>query len=206
MKKQHLVSLWALALVLVSGGALLADPFMSSLQIGPQAPDPIVPDSSASYTITVTKTNRGQMDIFLSALGLPQGATASFSPTQIEFASGTASGTATMTISTTGGILPGPHPFSVMGRDGGSHNTLTNTATLDVALGSPGVLQLADGSWCFAFAAQPGQSYLIQANTNFASPFWTTLCNTNAGTNNLLVFIDRDATHYPCRFYRSMAH
>jgi hypothetical protein len=66
-------------------------------------------------------------------------------------------------------------------------------------------MPLANGGWCFAFAAQPGQMYEIQANTNFASPFWTTLCTTNSGTNNLLVFCDRDVTHYPCRFYRSVA-
>jgi hypothetical protein len=41
VKKQDL----ALALMLISGNTLLADPLMSSLQIGPQAPDPISPRS-----------------------------------------------------------------------------------------------------------------------------------------------------------------
>lgn len=205
MKTQYTISLWALALVLLSGGTLLADPFMSSLQIGPQTPAPIGPGSSASYTITVTKTNSGPMDIFLSAFGLPQGATASFSPNQIEFASNTVSGTATMVITTTNSILPGSYPFSVWGNDGHSPNTMTNTTTLNVSLGSPGLMQIANDCWCFAFAAQPGQSYLIQATTNLYSASWTTLCTTNSGTNSLLVFVDRDETHYPCRFYRALA-
>jgi hypothetical protein len=178
---------------------------MDSLQIGSQAPAPVNRGGSASYTITVTKINSGSMDVYLSALDLPQGATASFSPSPIKFGSGTTVGRATMTISTTESIVPGPHLFGVLGRDGGSHNTITNAATLDVTLSSPGVVQMANGSWCFAFATEPGQSYKIQANTNFSSPSWTTLCTTNAGTNNLLVFIDRDAAKYPCRIYRSVA-
>jgi hypothetical protein len=205
MRKPYSTSLWALAFVLVGSGKLLADPFINSLQIGPQAPDPVDRGSSATYSITITKTNSGGMDIYMTAPDLPPEATVSFSPNPIVFKSGSTSGTVTMLISTTGAILPGPHPFSVKATDGGSQNTMTIATSFDVTLSSPGVVPLANGGWCFAFAAQPGQSYQIQANTNFSSPFWTTLCTTNSGTNSLLVFIDRDVTHYQCRFYRSVA-
>ncbi len=205
MKTQHLVSLWALALLLMRSGTVLADPFMSSLQIGPQAPASVCPGSSASYTITITKTNTGPMDIFLYALGLPKGVTASFSPAQIDFGYYTTSATGSMTISTTGAMLPGPYSFRVWGDDGHSPNTMTNTATLEVTLCSPGIAPMSDGGMCFAFATQPGQTYLIQANTNFSPASWTTLCTTNAGTNNLLIFVDGDVGRYPCRFYRAVA-
>ena len=108
MKKQHSISLGALALVLISGGTLLADPFMSSLQIGPQAPAPVDRGNNATYNITITKTNSGGMDIYLSALDLPQEATASFSPNPIVLKSGSTTGSATMTLSTSGAIRGGP--------------------------------------------------------------------------------------------------
>src|SRR6516164_946590 len=57
MNGKNSVSLWALVLALINGGQLLAEPLMTSLQTGQQAPDPINPGSSASYTISLTKTN-----------------------------------------------------------------------------------------------------------------------------------------------------
>jgi hypothetical protein len=203
MTKRYLY-LGVLALVLLSGGALQADPLMTSLQIGSQAPDPIARGGTAVYNITVTKTNSSGMDVYLTVPDLPQGAIASFSSNPIKVSSGATSGTATLTISTTGTIAPGPHTFSVVAQDGGSHNSMTNSATLDVALGAPGLIRLSDGSWCFAFASDPGKTYSIQASTNFPAPVWTTLCTTNSGTNSLVVFVHRDMTQCPCRFYRTV--
>ena len=204
MNGKNSVSLWALVLALINGGQLLAEPLMTSLQTGQQAPDPINPGSSASYTISLTKTNSSSMTVNLSALGLPSGATASFSPNPVNFASKATSGTATLVISTTSAIRPGYYPFRVVAQDGGSHNTITNTVILDVGLLSPGLVQMGDGCWCFAFATQPGQSYSVQATTNLCAPSWTTLCTTNSGTNNLLVFMDEDKAYYPSRFYRAV--
>jgi hypothetical protein len=203
MNKQH-TALCVLALGLLGAGALHADPFMTSLPVGPQTPDPIARGGTATYSITVTKTNSGGIDAYLTIPDLPQGATASFSPNPIKLSSGSTTGTATLTVSTTGDIAPGPHTFSVVATDGGSHNTLTNTATLDVALNAPGLVRLSDGSWCFAFATEPGKTYSIQASASCLAPDWTTLCTTNCGTNNLTVFIDRDKSTCPSRFYRSV--
>jgi hypothetical protein len=145
------------------------------------------------------------MEIYLTAELLPRNTTISFSPNPIELTGGTTSGTATMLVSPSDATLPGPHSFSVIARDGGSHNALTNTGTLNVTLCSPGIAPMSDGGMCFAFASIPGQNYQIQATTNFYSRSWAILCTTNAGTNNLMLFIDRDATVYPTRFYRALA-
>jgi hypothetical protein len=203
MTKQY-SALVVLALVLLGAGSLRADPFITSVQIGAQAPDPIAPGGTARYSVTVTKTNSSGIDAYLSIPDLPQGATASFSPNPIKLSTSSVTGTATLTITTLGTIAPGPHAFSVVAQDGGSHNSLTNGATLDVTLGAPGLIRLSDGSWCFAFASDPGKSYDIQASTNFPAPVWTSLCITNSGTNNLMVFVDRDRTQCPCRFYRTV--
>jgi hypothetical protein len=205
MSGKNSISLRTMALVLLSGSRLLADPFMSSLQVGPQSPDPVSPGGTASYTITITKTNNGSMVINLSALGLPPGAKASFSPNPLNFANNTASKTATLIISTTNSIPAGSYPFNISAQDGGSHNTLTNSATLDLGLRPPSLALMTNGCWCFNFGTLPGRTYLVQATTSLSIPSWTTLCTTNAGTNNLLMFVDADKTSYSSRFYRAVA-
>jgi hypothetical protein len=203
MKKQH-TALCVLALGLLGTGALHAASVLASLQIGPQTPDPIARGGTATYNVTVTRTNTGDMGVVLSIPDLPQGATATFSPGTVTFSTNSTAATATLTITTPGTIAPGPHTFSVVATEGKSPNTLTNTATLDVALGAPGLIRLSDGSWCFAFATEPGKTYSIQAATNCWAPDWTTLCTTNSGTNSLLVFVHHDMTSCPSRFYRSV--
>jgi hypothetical protein len=203
MTKQY-SSLVVLALVLLCPGAHAADPLVTSIQIGPQTPDPIAPGGTATYSITVTKSNTSPMNLNLSIPDLPPEASASFFPNPLNLSSAATAGTATVTISTTSAIAPGSHPFSVVAQDGQSHVTGTNSATLDVASGAPGLIQLSDGSWCFTFATEPGKAYDIQASTNFPAPVWTTLCTTNSGTNNLMVFINRDVAKCPCRFYRTV--
>jgi hypothetical protein len=193
-----------LAFVLLSAGALRAASSMTSLQIASQAPDPIARGGTATYSVTITRTNTGAIGIFLSIPDLPPGAVAAFSANPVEFSSGSSTATATLTITTADTIAPGPHSFSLVAQEGSSHNSLTNSATLDVALGAPGLIRLSDGSWCFAFATGHGKDYDIQASTNFPAPVWTSLCTTNSGTNNLMVFVDHDTKQCPCRFYRTV--
>jgi hypothetical protein len=198
-----LVTIWALTLALTPAGALRANPVLTSVEIGPQDSGAVCYSNSVSRTITVNRTGNGNMDIYLSALGLPLEAAASFSPNPLHFAGSAAAATATLVISTAG-LLPGSYPLSVIGTDGASPNAVTNTATLDVGVCMPGLWRMADGGLCFAFPSVPGQTYLVQASTNFTSPDWTTLCTTNSGTNNLLVFVDHDRASYPSRFYRNV--
>ena len=202
-KKQCAVYLWTLAFVFVSGATLRADSFSASMQTGPQTPAPILPGSTATYAITITKANGGALEMDLSALGLPPGVTASFSPAALRFTDNL-SATATLTLTTTTGVTPGISPFSVIARAGGSQNILTNSATLDVVSVGPFIVQLPDGHWRFTVVTAPGKSYLIQASTNCFSPCWTTISTNSCGTNNLLQFIDADVCRYPSRFYRAV--
>ncbi len=52
------------------------------------------------------------------------------------------------------------------------------------------------------FRATDGFQYLFQASTNLQQ--WTNI-GTNVGVNALVIWIDRDTTNYPHRFYRSRA-
>ncbi|HWX18419.1 MAG TPA: hypothetical protein VN578_00805 [Candidatus Binatia bacterium] len=193
----------ALAVLVAFGANALADPILTSVTVGPQSPDPILQGSNATFVVTVSRTGHGKMEIYLSAAGLPAGATAAFSPNPIKFTGKPiTSATASLVVSTTSTTPPGPSPFSVLAADGGSPNQQTNTGTLDVATLCPGVTRMANGGMCIVLPSAPGQPCCIQAATNLSAPVWTTICTTNTGTNSLLVYADMDASKYPCRFYR----
>jgi hypothetical protein len=203
---KNLVSRLTFIVALASGGELLADQSVGSLQIGPETQDPVCLGRSASYSVTITATNSnsGALDFDLSTLGLPPGATATFSPSSIKIVNKTSPGTATLVISTTNTIMPGSYPFSVMSRDSASGNTITNTATLNVGPCLPWLVQDTNGCWCYTFGTQPGNTYQIQVTTSLCPPNWTTLCTTNAGIYSFLVFMDADKAFYSIRFYRAV--
>jgi len=202
MKKVRMVAFGVLTLISAIGSnALAADPIMTSLTSGAQAPVQIWGGDTATYPLTITRTNNGNMEIYLTASGLPAGATASFSPYPVVFTGGTPSAMATLQLSTAKGMPLGVSSLSVIGTDGASHNSITNTFNLDVTMCSAGVAQMANGCMCLAFSCTPGQNYFVQATTNLTSPVWTTL-STNNPVTNLLVFTDMDSTNYPMRFYR----
>ncbi|SRR6266446_5231542 len=203
MNKQRLVPLLVLPLMLACSRETFSAPTLTAVDVGPQSPSPVCQGGAATFVVTVTRIGNGNMDVYLTAAGLPPGATASFSPNPVKFAGPTPpTGTSTLVISTTGGTPPGADPFSVIADDGGSLNTKTNTGALNVSLCSAGVAQLPDGSISLTFPGVAGQTYLIQATTNLAAPVWTTICTTNMGNNNVLKLIDSDSTNYPMRFYR----
>ena len=195
-------SFCASGLVMVLSSGALADTHLGAVSTGPQSPAPLNRGNKATYTVTVSKTGIGDLDAYLSAVGLPSGASAAFSPSVIHFRGSVFSQTATMTVSTTTGTPPGPNPFKVVAEDGGSHNFQTNAALLDITLTSQGLARMACGGVCVALNGHPGTSCCLQATDNLAAPSWTTLCATNSGTNSLMVFFDMGATNYSARFYR----
>lgn len=60
-----------------------------------------------------------------------------------------------------------------------------------------------DGSKNLSCSGSPGEIYTIEATSNLNHPVWQPLITTNANASGLLWFIDRDATNFPCRFYRT---
>jgi len=201
--KQLLASFCARSALLVLSGSVMGAPVLTSVSSGPQTPDPVQAGSNATYAVSVTRTGNGNIDVYLSATGLPAGATATFSPIPVHFTGPTpGSATAQLVITTDASIPPGSYPFTIVADDGASQNIVTNNATLDVGLSGPGIAQMPNGGMCIAFGTTPGQTCSLQATTNLVNPVWTTLCTTNSGTCSLLFFIDQDAPQYPCRFYR----
>jgi hypothetical protein len=71
--------------LLVCVSHVCAEPFIDSLTIGAQSPVTINPGDTATYTLTISKHNRGNRAIYFSVSGLPAGLTASFSPSPLLF-------------------------------------------------------------------------------------------------------------------------
>ena len=199
-----LAFLTTLGAVLALSGNVLAAPVLTSVIAASQAPDPVWPGSNATYVVTVNRIGNGNMDVYLSATGLPAGVSAAFSPNPVHFtASVISSATSELVVTTTDSTLPGSYPFTILADDGASSNIVTTAATLDVTtLRGPGIARMGNGYICIGFDTTPGQACSIQATTNLTAPVWTTICVTNSGSNSLLIFVDQDAPKYPSRFYR----
>jgi len=133
-----------------------------SISISPAA-QILAPGGGTNYTVTIGALNGFATNVSLSATGLPDGATAGFSPATV-----TNSGASTLTIATTGSTPIGSYPISVVGTTGIlSH---TNTTTLVV-------------SGFMLSAAPSSQTVNAGADTNF-----TVTVTTNgafSGTVNL---------------------
>src|SRR5436309_793511 len=120
MRLLSFVSLTSLVF-LINPGNILAASVLSSVAISSQSPSAVVPGSAATYTVTVSRTDNGNLDAYLSVSGLPAGATASFSPAMVHFSGSTpTSGTAALTISTAASLASCSNSFTVTATEGGS--------------------------------------------------------------------------------------
>src|SRR6266478_3919436 len=129
MKLLSFVSFTCLAF-LINSGDMMAASVLSSATISSQAPSVLVPGGTATYIVTVYRTDNGNLDAYLSASGLPAGAAASFSPSMLHFSGSTpTSATATLTVSTDASLASCSNSFSVVATDGGSPNQKTCTGT-----------------------------------------------------------------------------
>src|SRR5207245_7805566 len=57
-------------------------------------------------------------------------------------------------------------------------------------------MRLSCSGWRYA-------QYSIEAKQDLTAPSWTVIASPSAGMDGSMAFIDRDATNYPVRFYRS---
>ncbi len=209
LKTQLVPSLAWLGLLLAGATNVLASS-LASVSVGPQIPDPVTAGSNATYTITVTRTGNGNLDVYLTCANLPAGATASFAPYPVTFVGNTPdSQAATLTIITAASTPAGIYPFLVIGDDGASFNTVTNTATLIVggaqATQPPPLLSiamLADGTAKLTCNGAPGGCYWVQATPILCPTSWTTVATNVSDAIGWSFYIDRDATNFPMRFYR----
>lgn len=203
--KSELSALFSvMAVVLVGTHRAAADSHLTSVTLSPQSPSVACRGAAATNVVTVTRVESGALDVYLTATGLPVGATATFSPNPIRFKNNTSSMDATLVITTEERTFVGANPFQVIATTGGQdRNCVTNTGSLELTMCSAGAAPMANGQICVAFDVQPGQDCRVQATTDLNEPItWTTLCTTSTGTNSLFLFVDADSVNLPQRFYR----
>jgi len=106
---------------------------VTSVTVGSQSPSSVVPGNSATYTITVNRSEWHQNRYYDLTINwtAPTGASASFSPDPIHI-DNSYSGTSTLTISTTGSTPAGSTNFTVTatGTNNSSDTMTSSTATL----------------------------------------------------------------------------
>jgi hypothetical protein len=211
MKKQLMIYLAALAALLLTGRSALADHFITSLIVGPQSPAPVNPGGTATYAVTLNRTNSGGLNANMTISGLPAGATASFSANPVVFSNQATTETCNLTISVASSVANGLYPFSVTARAGVSGDTRTATGTLIVG-GSVAQAQaplivsislLPDKNPQLVVSGTPGQPYQLQATADLATWSWSSITTNITGPDGLFTFPDLGATNYPNRFYRA---
>jgi hypothetical protein len=87
----------------------------------------VLPGGSTSYDVTATAGSGFTGTIAFAVSGLPQGATATFSPTSVS-----GSGSTTMSVTTSLTTLPGSYQLTIIGGSGGLTHSVT--VTLGVAM------------------------------------------------------------------------
>src|SRR5262245_47845200 len=118
---------YSLAFLCIAGalfalsGNVLAESTVSSVSSGPQSPDPVQAGSNATYVVAVNRTGNGNLDVYLSATGLPAGVTATFSPIPVHFTGAViTSATAQLVVTTDASTPAGSYPFTIVADDGSS--------------------------------------------------------------------------------------
>jgi hypothetical protein len=188
----------------------MADPHLTSVAISSQTPGSVLPGGSATYTVTVSRTNSGGLEIHFSVAGLPVGTTATFSPGQLKFSGGEINTLSTTMTLTTSDVTPGcTYGLTITATEGQSHNQKTCTGTLLVAgaADTQGILctgLLPDGSFRLTCKGDSNQVCFVQATTNLFTPDWVTIGTNATDANGMFAFIDRDAATLPTRFYRTL--
>ena len=211
MKDQTAKYLIGLGTMLLLPSLVSADPFMSSVTLGSQTPANITAGDSATYSISITKTNSGGIDAYLTISGLPAGASASFSPTPIVMKSTADSGTSTLTITTTSAVANGTYPFVVTAEDGSSGNTMTANGTLVVGGANsqaqlPFILSISlsgPQTPTLVVSGSANQKYVIQATADLGNPSWSTITTNMTDGSGLFSYTDSSAGSFSSRFYRA---
>src|SRR5579884_3500256 len=116
---------------------LTASPSSQSVQAG----------GSVNYSLAITGSNGFSGAVNLSASGLPNGTSASFSPSSV-----TGAGISQLTITTTGSVVPGSYPFTVTGTSG----SLTHSVSLTLVVSAAADFSLAVAP--SSQSVQPGSS------------------------------------------------
>ena len=157
----------------------------------------VSPGGSTSYTATVTPTAGFGGTVTFGVSGLPAGATASFNPASV-----TASGSTTLSVTTSGTTAPGSYPLTISGTSGSLSHTVTVTLVVngDFSISAtPTSLTLprgGSGNYTVTIAAGAGFTGTVTLSASglpkFANAKFTPISVVNSGTSVLTVNTNRN--------------
>jgi hypothetical protein len=146
------------------------------------SPATVTAGGSATSTVTVSSSFGSNGSVTLSCVGLPSGASCQFSPASIAGASGTSS----LTITTSGGAAAGTYPVKVQGTAG----SLTTNATLSLVIQAPVTPD-------FTIAAPSPSSQTVAAGKSATFTLALAPSGSFSGTVNLSCAVTPAATRPP---------
>jgi hypothetical protein len=157
------------------------------------------PGGQAPFTVSVAATNGFDDTVTLGVTGLPAGAAAGFVGNPV---AGT--GSATLTVSCSGGVAPGSYPLVINAIDGNLTNTTPVTLTVNLSsvhitsvTSSPAGLVLSGSGGGF------GAGYHVLGATNISTPLsnWTILGSGSFDNSGNFTFTNPVTPANPSQFF-----
>jgi len=210
MRNRIYVILVGIAFGLAAGGVSHAMSDLMSISLEPVWPDTSNPGTVITYKVTVTRTGQGILNVSLSSLGLPEGATASFFANPVRF-TGRVPETLTSTLTITcPSVMPtDTSAFTVTGKSFREAITVTNQPPAELLTGSSRLPMLAldlPGTTAAKLrgTGDTGAIYQVEATADLINPSWTPIGLSTADGNGRFMFLDAQAKDLPARFYRTL--
>jgi hypothetical protein len=182
-----------------------------SLSMESQWPTTPTPGNVMVYQITaVVRQGSGLLEVGFSCAGLPQGATAQFTPSVLRFTGHEPTSlTATMTVTCTTLMPVDSYPFTITGTALRDSITITNQPQQETnnRIVGPPVLaldRLGDGSFRLHGRGTTGQTYNIEATPSLANPNWTLAGTSTADGNARFTSFPAAVNGSAMGFYRAV--
>ena len=195
-----------LALTTTSSFAMSELISLSALPVWPTTTNP---STTVLYNVsTVGRGGAGLLEVALTAGGLPEGITITFTPSVLRFTGNAlTTQTATMTVNCT---IPTPvdcYPFTITGTSKRESITVTNVVmfTPEFVAARKATLyldSLSNGALLIRGLGATAKTYTIEATTDLVNPDWTPLGNTTADGNGRFIYPLSQTT--PMRFFRAV--
>jgi len=182
-----------------------------SLSIEPEWPATANPGTVILYKVTaVVREGSGLLEVSLSSLGLPEGATVSFAPSLLRFIGHEPTVQTAMLTVTCPEVTPTEtYPFTLTGDARREAITLTNQVQQELysLIVAPPVLaidRLSDGSFRLRGKGTTGQIYRIESTPSLTEPVWSAAGSSTADGNGRFTFFTAQTPNAPMRFYRAV--
>jgi hypothetical protein len=182
-----------------------------SLSIQPDWPTNSTPGNVLIYKVNaVVRDGSGLLEVSLSSLGLPDGATVSFSPATLRFTGNAITNqTAIMTVVCAQLTPLDNYPFTITGTSLRGAVTITNQVVLEpyAPFVNRAILNLdrvSNGGVRLRGKGTMGQAYKIEAASTLTNPNWTEVGSSTADGNGRFTVFTNQVANASLRFYRAL--